>query len=160
MSRTSTKRQRPGTKIEADELSSAHPPIKCISRPISLRSSHVERRNACCDNQHGAACSQGSRDPLGQAAPAESHQTSLDNPLASLNASSYSQSENIISHSRSKVAKASEKKREYEFKWQENGRPSGHVDTEERYCYKIGSTENCAWRVFIDGKLCFIVTGE
>ena len=158
MSRTSTKRQRPGTIIEKDELLSAQPPVRRTSRQNSLRSSQVEGINACCEN-NGAACGQASRDPLGQAAPAESHQTSLDNTLASLNGSSNSQSENNISSPEVKP-KASEKKRGYEFKWQGNGRLSGHVDSEGRYCYKIGSTKNCAWRVSIDGKLYFIVTGE
>ena len=158
MPKNGTKRQRPGTIIEKDELLSALPPVMRTSSRNSLRSSHVEGRKACCEN-HGAACGQGSRDHLGQAAPAESHQTSLDNPPASLNVSSNSQSENNIS-SPEVEQKASEKKRGYEFKWQRNGRPSGHVDSDGRYCYKIGSTKNCAWRVSIDGKLYFIVTGE
>ena len=157
MSRTRTKRQRPGTIIEKDELLSAQPPVRRTSRQNSLRSSQVEGINACCEN-NGAACSQASRDPRGQAAPAESHQTSLDNTLASLNGSSNSQSENNISSPEVKP-KASEKKRGYEFQWQANGQPAALVDPDGKYCYKIGSDENCAWRVSIDGKR-FIVTGE
>jgi hypothetical protein len=56
--------------------------------------------------------------------------------------------------------KAREKTRQCEFQWQANGQPAELVDLDGKYCYKIGSDENCAWRVSIDRKLCFIVTGE